>query len=65
MWMRTIKSAEEIALIREGARIADLGGAACVAAIAPGVGDILVVGESGAEDITGFPFGPAHNIIRR
>jgi len=36
----------------------------------PGAGgyrehDILVVGESGAEDITGFPFGPAHNIIRR
>ena len=25
MWMRTIKSAEEIALIRQGARIADLG----------------------------------------
>ncbi len=36
----------------------------------PGAGgyrehDILVVGESGAEDITGFPFGPAHNIVRR
>ena len=39
MWMRTIKSAEEIALIREGGRIADLGGAACVAAIAPGIGE--------------------------
>ena len=39
MWMRTIKSAEEIALIRQGARIADLGGAACVAAIAPDVGE--------------------------
>ncbi|AJY46017.1 aminopeptidase P family protein [Martelella endophytica] len=34
----------------------------------PGAGgyrehDILVVGEDGAEDITGFPYGPAHNII--
>lgn len=25
--------------------------------------DILVVGESGAENITGFPYGPEHNII--
>ncbi|WP_369413063.1 aminopeptidase P family protein [Antarcticirhabdus aurantiaca] len=39
MWMRTIKSAEEIALIREGARIADLGGEACRAAVAVGVGE--------------------------
>ncbi len=37
MWMRAIKSAEEIALIKEGARICDLGGAACVAAIGAGV----------------------------
>ena len=34
----------------------------------PGAGgyrehDILVVSETGAENITGFPFGPAHNII--
>jgi creatinase len=34
----------------------------------PGAGgyrehDILVVGEDGAEDITGFPFGPEHNIV--
>ena len=34
----------------------------------PGAGgyrehDILVVGEEGAEDITGFPYGPAHNIV--
>lgn len=29
MWMRTIKSTEEQALIREGARICDVGGAAC------------------------------------
>jgi creatinase len=39
MWMRTIKSAEEIALIRNGARIADIGGAACVRAIKAGVGE--------------------------
>lgn len=35
----------------------------------PGAGgyrehDILVVGEDGAENITKFPFGPEHNIIR-
>ncbi len=35
----------------------------------PGAGgyrehDILVVGENGAENITGFPFGPEHNIIK-
>ncbi|MEO1470919.1 MAG: M24 family metallopeptidase, partial [Pseudomonadota bacterium] len=34
----------------------------------PGAGgyrehDILVVGEGGAENITRFPYGPAHNII--
>lgn len=34
----------------------------------PGAGgyrehDILVVSESGADDITGFPFGPEHNIL--
>src|SRR5271166_3624872 len=37
MWQRTIKSAEEIALIRAGARTADLGGWAVRAAIAEGV----------------------------
>jgi creatinase len=36
----------------------------------PGAGgyrehDILVVTETGARDITGFPYGPEHNIIRR
>ena len=35
----------------------------------PGAGgyrehDILVVTETGAENITGFPFGPSHNIVR-
>lgn len=37
MWMRAIKSAEEIKLITEGARTADIGGAACAEAIAAGV----------------------------
>jgi creatinase len=36
----------------------------------PGAGgyrehDILVVTESGADDITGFPYGPEHNIVRK
>jgi creatinase len=26
--------------------------------------DILVVGKEGAENITAFPFGPEHNILR-
>mgnify|MGYP001983671384 FL=1 len=34
----------------------------------PGAGgyrehDILVVTDDGAENITGFPYGPAHNVI--
>ena len=37
MRMRMIKSAEEHALIRQGARVSDIGGAACVEAIAEGV----------------------------
>ena len=37
MRQRMIKSAEEIALIRQGARIGDLGGAAVVAALSEGV----------------------------
>lgn len=37
MRQRMVKSAEEIALITEGARIADLGGAACVEALGVGV----------------------------
>ena len=37
MRMRMVKSDEEIAWIRESARIADIGGAACVEAIAVGV----------------------------
>ena len=37
MWMRTIKSDEEIAVIKEGARICDIGGWACAKAIGAGV----------------------------
>ncbi|MHA1545379.1 MAG: M24 family metallopeptidase [Alphaproteobacteria bacterium] len=37
MWMRTIKSREEIKLIRQGARTCDVGGRACVEAIRAGV----------------------------
>lgn len=37
MRQRMIKSSEEIVLIREGARIADIGGEACVDALAEGV----------------------------
>ena len=37
MRMRMVKSADEIALIKHGAAVADIGGAACVAAIQPGV----------------------------
>ena len=34
----------------------------------PGAGgyrehDIVVIGENGAENITGFPYGPAHNVV--
>jgi creatinase len=37
MWMRTIKSEEEITHIKLGARVADIGGAACAEAIGVGV----------------------------
>jgi creatinase len=37
MRQRMVKSAEEIALIKQGARIADIGGAACAEAIGEGV----------------------------
>jgi creatinase len=42
MRMRMAKSPAEISLIREGARIADLGGAACVEALAEGVAEYEV-----------------------
>lgn len=43
MRMRMVKSAEEIELIRHGARVADIGGAACVEALAEGVPEYEVV----------------------
>ena len=42
MRMRLVKSAEEIALIKEGARIADIGGAACVEALQIGVAEFEI-----------------------
>ena len=42
MKLRMIKSDEEIALIRQGARIADIGGSACVEAIFEGVPEYQV-----------------------
>jgi len=39
MWMRVVKSDEELALIRQGARIADLAAAACLEAIQSGVSE--------------------------
>ncbi len=42
MRMRVIKSAEEHALIRDGAAVADIGGAACVEALASGVREFEV-----------------------
>ncbi len=42
MQLRMRKSSEELALIREGARVCDLGGAAVVEAIAPGVPEFEV-----------------------
>nr|WP_234397725.1 aminopeptidase P family protein [Sneathiella glossodoripedis] len=43
MWMRTLKSSEEIQLIEQGARVADIGGEACAAAIKAGVPEHEVV----------------------
>jgi creatinase len=42
MKMRMVKSEEEIALIKIGAEVADIGGAACVAAIGEGVAEYEV-----------------------
>ncbi|GJL83002.1 MAG: creatinase [marine bacterium B5-7] len=51
MSQRMIKSSEEIALIREGARIADLGGVAIRNAIQPGVReiDVAIAGRDAME----------------
>ena len=60
MWMRTIKSAEEHDLIRQGARVCDIGGAACVEAIGAGVPEhevALGATRSMVREIAGsFPF---------
>ena len=60
MWMRTIKSAEEHDLIRQGARVCDIGGAACVQAIGAGVPEhevALAATRSMVREIAGsFPF---------
>ena len=60
MWMRTIKSAEEHDLIRQGARVCDIGGAACVEAIGAGVPEhevALAATHSMVREIAGsFPF---------
>ncbi len=42
MELRMVKSDEEIALIRQGARIADVGGSACVEAVSEGVPEYQV-----------------------
>ncbi len=46
MHMRLIKSDEEIALIRQGARIADIGGEACVEAVGEGVPEYVVASHA-------------------
>ena len=46
MNLRMIKSDEEIAVIRDGAQVGDIGGAACVAAIAEGVPEYLIARAS-------------------
>jgi len=60
MWLRSIKSPEEHALIREGARICDIGGAACAEAVAAGVPEYEVaIASTNAmiREIAGsFPF---------
>ena len=60
MWMRTVKSDEEIVLIKEGARICDIGGQACADAVAAGVPEYEVAMASTnamiREIATSFPF---------
>lgn len=60
MWMRTIKSAEEQALIREGARIGSLGAAAAVELIREGVAEYEVADAAtrrmNHEIAASFPF---------
>lgn len=60
MWMRTIKSDEEQKIIREGARICDVGGQACFDAIRAGVSEhevALAATAAMVREIAGsFPF---------
>jgi creatinase len=60
MWIRTIKSDEEISLIRHGARIGDIGGQAVADAVRPGIGEHEVALASTAamvrEIARSFPF---------
>ncbi|WAX96934.1 M24 family metallopeptidase [Aminobacter sp. NyZ550] len=60
MWMRTVKSLEEQTLIREGARVCDVGGAACAAAIKAGVAEhevaIATTNAMIREIANSFPF---------
>ncbi|MDQ2634672.1 MAG: M24 family metallopeptidase [Pseudomonadota bacterium] len=60
MWMRSIKSLEEQKLIREGARICDVGGAACVEAVKAGVPEhevAIATTNAMVREIAGsFPF---------
>jgi creatinase len=60
MWIRTVKSDEEIVLIKEGARICDIGGQACADAVAAGVPEYEVAMASTnamiREIATSFPF---------
>lgn len=59
MWMRSIKSGEEIALIREGARICDIGGQAVADTVRPGIGEhevaLAATGAMVREIATSFP----------
>lgn len=60
MWMRTIKSAEEIKLLKEGARICDVGGWAVAGAVKAGVAEheIAIAGTNAMirEIAKSFPF---------
>ena len=60
MWMRTIKSKEEIKLIKEGARVADVGGTAVAAAVKAGIPEheVAIVSTNAmiCEIANSFPF---------
>jgi creatinase len=60
MWMRTIKSAEEVKLIKEGARICDVGGWAVAGAVKAGVAEheVAIAGTNAMirEIAKSFPF---------